>query len=245
LFANPNSYEVKLEDDIDDILSVELLSADVTLSAYLINSYFNKIIFSLSNTTTYTATLDIGDYDKSSLATTMESKLNDQVATNFQVTYNSTKDNFTFASKAAFSLDFTSKNSLAPLLGFRSKVYSSSATGSGTFPHIINAEFRCNLKYNNYIVLNVDQFDINKSNSVILQKTFAILGQSYNDLSIANNPRIVKYFTPPIPRLLKLKLTFYDRFGNLYDFQNIDHRIELQFVSHKQKRKYQNIFLNR
>jgi hypothetical protein len=25
----------------------------------------------------------------------------------------------------------------------------------------------------------------------------------------------------------------------------MDHRIELQFVSHKQKRKYQNIFLNR
>jgi hypothetical protein len=244
LFPDPNTYEVKLEDDIDDILSADLLSADVPLSSYLINSYFNKIMFSISSTQ-YTATLDNGDYDAAALAPMIESKLNGQVSTNFQVTYNSTMDSFTFASKVPFSFDFTGKNNLAPLLGFRAKVYASSNVGVGTFAHVIRADFRCNLNYNNYIILNIEQFDINKSNSTILQKTFAVLGKTYNDLSISNNPRITKYFTPPIPRLLKLKLSFYDRYGNPYDFQNMDHRIELQFVSHKQKRKYQNIFLNR
>ena len=39
-------------------------------------------------------------------------------------------------------------------------------------------------------------------------------------------------------------ITFYDRFNNLYDFQNIDHRFEILFKSHKQRRKYGSILQN-
>ena len=90
--------------------------------------------------------------------------------------------------------------------------------------------------------MNIESFDVNKSNSNTLHRTTAILGEPYVRLSLADIPNVVKRFSPTIPRLARIKVTFTDRFGNLYDFQNIDHRVDIVFTSFKQKRKYQNIF---
>jgi hypothetical protein len=61
-------------------------------------------------------------------------------------------------------------------------------------------------------------------------------------LNISAAPELIKIFSPPIPRLTKLVITFLDRYGNPYDFCNMEHRFEILVKSHKQARKYCHIF---
>jgi hypothetical protein len=244
LFPDPNNYEVRFDDDIDDVLSVQLLSIDVPMSTYMINKHFDQLTV-ITNNTPQQVALNHGDYDATSLATMLSSSLG---TSDFQVDYDPIKDNYRFKSKALFSLAFPETNSLHQLLGFYKKQYDAlvdTAVPVGEYRYYIKSEFRKNFKYNNYLVLNIDQFDVNKSNGDTLHRTFAVIVDNYCNLNLADTPKIIKNFTPPIPRLSKVKISFSDRYGNPYDFQNMDHRIELLFTSHKQKRKYQNIFLNR
>lgn len=246
LFPEPNNYEVKFDDDIEDVLSVQLLSIDVPLSTYMINKYFSKLTFQ-TGASPVTVDLYHGDYTNTGLADMITSRMNSVASNNFLVEYDSIKDNYVFRSKVSFSVHFPEKNSLHMLLGFKNKTYTSIVDTSGPagYGHIIKSEFRKNFKFNNYIIMTIEQFDLIKSNSNILYKTFAVIPDNYSNLNISNEPKIIKSFTPPVPRIAKIKISFMDRYGNLYDFQNIDHRIELLFASHKQARKYQNIFVNR
>lgn len=93
--------------------------------------------------------------------------------------------------------------------------------------------------------MNIDQFDILKSNNNDIHRTTAIIIDNYSNINMGDTPHLIKKFTPPISRLSRIKVSFTDKFGNPYDFQNMDHRIELIFKSFTQKRKYQNLFINR
>ena len=90
--------------------------------------------------------------------------------------------------------------------------------------------------------MSIEQFDLLKSIDRDLNKSFAMIPKMYQNLSIADSAKYKKNFSPPIPKLAKLRIKFFDRFGNPYDFQNVDHRFELLITSAKQRRKYGNIF---
>jgi hypothetical protein len=245
LFPNANDYEIRFDDDIEDVLNVQLISMDVSLNSYLINSYFNTFTL-IYNNTTYQVELDKGDYDTSGLATMVTNKLNSLVPATFVVEYNSKLDNFVFKATAAFQISFVEeKNSIEKIFGFDKREYTSSASGTSPWPHVIQAPFRRDFKFNNYLIINIDQFDINKSSSNDLNRSFAIVTASYDTKSISDDPHIKKYFSPPLARLNKIRVKINDRYGNPYDFGNTDHFFELMFESMKQKRKYQNIFFNR
>lgn len=247
IFPDPNSYEIRFEDEVEDVLSAQLVSADIPLPMYLINKYFKTLKIKITGVI-YIITLDEGNFDTISLATNLTNSINKVITVNhgFAVEYNSIKDNYIFKSPVPFSLMFTNTvNPLSYLLGFKNQDYISIPDDDNTRPYIIQSEYRSNFKYNNYVVMSVDQFDINKSNANNLHKTFAVIVQNYTDINFADTPKVIKNFTPPIARLAKIKIYFRDRYGNMYDFQNMDHRLELLFTSFKQKRKYQNIFLNK
>lgn len=245
LFPSPAQYEVIFDDDIDDVLSAKLVCADVPFSTYLINKYFNTLYMSM-NGNSYKVVLDEGDYTPQQLATLIENAINNMVTSgDFTVSYESSTDNFRFKAKYGFSIDFSAKNSLCYILGFSTKEYTSTAEGVAPYTNILNAEYRRNFNYCNYIVMSLEQFDTNKSVYNLLAKSFAIIPKKYTDLNISDKSQIIKTFSPSIPRLNKLRVKFYDPYGNLYDFQNHDHRYELVFTSFKQKRRYQQIFVNR
>jgi hypothetical protein len=244
LFPFPNHYEIIFEDDIDDVISAKLLITDIPFRTYIVNKYFKKIIFSMSGTE-YTVSLDEGDYTPVELASHIEQKMNASIADTFQVTYNARKDNFVFASKQPLSLNFDMPNSMCYLLGFSKKQYNSVGGGSAPFTNVVAAEFRKNFEYCNYIVMNIDQFDINKSKTNLIQRSFAVIPKDLSRLNLTDDFNIKKHFSPPIPRLHKLRVRMFDPYGNPYDFQNADHRFEIEFTSFKQKRKYQQIFVNR
>lgn len=226
LFPSQNSYDIQFDDDINDVSKCELIYADIPMPLYLINKNFNTITFTI-NAITYNIILESGDYSISELATALQT----QMANEFIVEYVPRTDNFRFTNTSAFSIDFTPVNNLSMLLGFRQQVYHSNN-------FVINSEFRKNLNYNNYLIMDIEQFDVLKSSDKDLNKTFAIIPKHYNDLNICDDIRYIKKFSPPIPKLARLKIKFYDKFGNPYDFQNMDHRFELMFENYRQRRKY-------
>ena len=237
LFPAPNSYEVRFDDDIEDVMTMQLISIDIPLSSYMINKYFNTFTLNSQD-----IILEEGDYTDQELAQHITERIVTLTGVPIVVTYTSKKDGFIFTGTSPFSISFKTQkpgNSLHSMLGFKHETYTSDVS------NVITSPYRKNFNFNNYIVMCIDQFDLIKSNSNNLHRTFAVIVKSYYDMNMGDIPQLIKTCTPPIARLSRIKISFKDRYGNPYDFQNIDHRIELLFTSFKQKRKYQNIFLNR
>lgn len=245
LYPNANKYEIKLSDDINDVISAKLINADIPLSMYLINRYFDTLIVQQNNTT-YHIQLEHGNYTATELATLLTASLNNQFGANsFGVSYNANKDNFTFACTNAFSLIFgESDNSLDVILGFGKKQYVSSQIGSIQLPHVVKGEYRKNFEHNNCAIMYIEQFDNYKSPSNEIDRCFAILPSVYTLLNVSDSADLIKVFSPPIPRMAKLVISFLDRYGNPYDFNNLEHRFEILVKSHKQARRYNQIFAN-
>lgn len=246
LFPSPNDYEIVLDDDINDVVSAQLVSADVPFSSYMINAYFNTLYIVISGVT-YNVTLTTGDYtNPSDLAAHIQARINSTTSsTNFAVSYDTVKDNFKFRSKVVFTVAFAGKvNALNMLLGFAKSDYVSTIDSEAVdaYANVVQGPFRKDFAFNRYIYLAIEQFDLNKGNAKPINKSFAALTQQYTSLSMSDRPKIIKYFSPTIPRFSKLRICFYDRFGNKYDFQNQDHRLEFLFTSFKQLGKYQKIF---
>lgn len=240
LFPEPNNYEIVFDDDINDVVSAKLINIQMPMSTYLINKYFNQIKI-IIGTTVYNAVLTIGDYTAANLAIEIADKLNGMSSPNtFDCIYNTLTDNFTILSNNTFKIDFTTVNPLCFLLGFKKQIYQAITTvpTNLTYPYMIKSEYRKNFDFNNYIVMSIDNFDLNRNQTNPLNKSFAIIGSDYNTLNISDEPDIVKYFAPPINKIDKLRIKFYDRYNNPYDFQNADHRFELLFKNNKQRRKY-------
>ena len=243
LFPEQNSYSIRFDDDIEDVMSVQVQSIDIPMSSYMINRYFNTFTLIIEGTE-YNVTLDYGDYNPIEFATMVTNKMN-EVYNSFLVEYVPRLDNFKFSSTITFSISFKKqdiKSSLHSIFGMRQDIYAAIPSG---LQYVINSTYRKNFKYNNYMIMNIDQFDILKSNNNDIHRTTAIIVENYSNVNMGDTPELIKSFTPPISRLSRIKLSFTDRFGNPYDFQNIDHKIELVFKSFKQKRKYQNLFINR
>lgn len=246
LFPNQNTYEVRLDDEIEDVVNAQLLNIEIPLSNYLINEYYRDFYVAIGSGGFSQVSIDIGDYTETELATEITTKLNAAFSgsATFDVTYVAKLDNFLFKCTTLFQLRFDT--AFARILGFKEgSTYTSSATGTTPMTRSIVSPYRKDFDYNNYIIMGIEQFDINKSNSNILNKSFALINKRYRDMNISDDPQIRKHFSPPLSRLTKLRITFKDRFGNPYNFNNLDHHFEILLESYKQKRKYQNIFYSR
>jgi len=230
----PSAYNIPLQDDIEDIVIAELISCDVPFSGYLVNSYHNSFSFKFPSSSIYEVTLDDGDYSASELATEIQSKMN-SVSSGFSVSYISKIGKLVFSHTTSdFTISFASKNaqSFAHVLGFSpQKTYTSTSRSLKTANKV-------NLEYYKYMVMYIDQFTSNKGSNDTVNNSFAVLYESQSTNNIRNDSNVLKKFTPPLARLQRLNISFYDRDGNPYDFNGVDHSFELLFTSFKQKRKY-------
>ncbi len=242
LFPTPNEYDIPFDDDINDVVSAQLVYIDMPFPNYLINKFFNQLTISVGGIDT-TITLDEGEYTDAQLLAEFQSKIDSALGTNFIIiSHTNRTDKYTFTSASQFTLKFANKtNTLALLLGF-SRIKDYTSTWDGVSAFTLTGDFRRNLNFNNYIIMDIEQFDILKSIDRDLNKSFAMIPRNYDTLNLADNPQYIKYFSPPIPKLTKLRVRLYDRFGNPYNFHNQDHRFEIELTSFKQRRKYGNIF---
>lgn len=244
LFPNPNAYEINILEDLNNVTSMSLLHAEFPFDTYLVNSSNNVLILACNNVI-YTIQIDLGNYTAQELATELTTLLNTTVgSTIFLVEYNARKDNFIFRCEDVFGLVFRGSsvrgtyndsmdtvyptNSCGRMLGFGISNYASFLNNSlPDKKNVINSEFKKNFSVEEYIVVRIDEVELNKSTSNSLQNSFAVISKNNTTSGDFDNNFVVKYFTPSLKRLHKLKLSFVDFYGNLVDFQNQDHRMEI------------------
>ena len=185
-------------------------------------------------------TLEPGNYnDGKNLGTAIASFITSSTPS-FTGTFNTDTEKFMFSCDVAFSMDLSSiTNNLTPYLGrILGFLYGQVVQCTGTGPFIIKSQFKINTSDNTYVILQTDNFTVNSSTTSIIDKSFALLGPSKNKLCQYSLKPFRKDLNPPIGKLSRIRLKFYDYYGNLYDFQNHDHRLEIIFESYKVLRKY-------
>lgn len=262
MFPTPAQYDIAMEEDIEEVTSAEVVVVDMHLASYMVNANNNKVYATVS-TVNYVADIPFGDYTTSSFADALSTALQTSiVGTSFETVYDSVRDRFDIWANSMFALDFKGTavtyageranmgtmvtpykaKSAARLIGFANAVYTSQA-GAGVSPvngytNKLSSVYRRNFTENNYVVLSIAQMSVNKSINDVLSRSLALIQPSYMSLNVCKDEPIRKMFNPPIPRLTKVSITLRDYWGNLYDFQNQDHRIEIVFMSHKHISKY-------
>lgn len=255
LYPDPASYSINLEEIVEDIFIGELLIANIPFSEYLINNNNNLLKLKI-NTNEIIINLTKRNYTESELAIEIKDKLNsNQISILngyvFDVNYDPNTNKYSFYCNVPFEMvasdrveeDYNGNNenkytqkSAFKILGFGKQVYGS-VSKPGT--NEIIAPFSRNFKDSNYVVIHIDQFSINKSISSILNKSFAVVQDKYISLSYFSATSFIKKFFPqPIAKLSKLTVKIYDVDGNLYDFDNKDHRLEIMLHSYKHVRGY-------
>jgi hypothetical protein len=239
-FPSASLYEINFDEDIPDVICAEICQANVPLSSYLININCNTFEF-IFNNSNYTCVVEVGNYTNTTFADALRNALNTAVSSNvFTVIYDDMKDNYIFACTAPFSFIFTDvKKYIYQIIGFSKKEYTSTSNLSDPiYSHKLQAEFRKNFEISDYIVLCIESFNVNTSVNNNINKSFAIFCDKFTHNNLNISEKIRKCFNPPIAKLAKLKLVFKDYYGNIYDFQNHEHRIEINFESFKNCRRY-------
>eukprot|EP00877_Chromochloris_zofingiensis_P014468 jgi/Chrzof1/9275/UNPLg00242.t1 len=171
-----------------------------------------------------------GDYDGPALAAAVQAA-GAAVVPSLSVAHDPARDSFTFTAGAGnITLDFTAAGSMHRALGFAAGVYGPAGS--------IAAPFKRDDGTRDYMVLNIDQFDVNKSMNKWLNRSFAVFNKDGVLTYRARNERVVKFFNPPLARVSKLRISFKDSDGLPVDFQNLEHRLDILLISSRNRRKY-------
>lgn len=245
-FPSPSKYEVDLLQNILNVTSLELMLADVPFSRYLIHDNNNTLHYNDGSE----ISIENGDYefDVLNIIFALNNQLN-----GINVTLNTNTNKVTFSSGTIFSLEFKGdtvsysqsktdvlmkKKSIGRILGFDINDYAAVNEG-GTFkivspyPVLVNTE--------NYIIMKLSRAKIYAANNKPADDCFAVLN-NISSREPTNNyvTSVIKKFNPPLSSYEKLNISFYDYYGNAYDFNNRDHHFELKFGVLREGRRLQN-----
>ena len=249
-FPDPSKYEIKLSEDIHDVQSVELLSFDVPFTKYLINSSNNTFYYKVgSDSTINEFSIDEGDYETvAELVTELNNKkgsapfIFSELLKQKRIKLTTSTNNVTLVclgneiQKNNYPrLSPTYKSQLMKMLGLSLKNHEISTPSEYSFQH------RVDLRKDKYMVMNLGQSSVNFSENNSTHKSFAIIKKDELDNKYID-ANYKKFYNPPIPSMATLRISFTDYNGQLYDFQNQDHMIELMFCCFKNQRKYNDIF---
>lgn len=247
-FPNPNEYQLKLSEDIHDVQSVELLSFDVPFTKYLINASNNTFFYKVGTGTEQSFTIDEGDYETvGELVAELNSKKGGapfnftEVEKQSKIKLTDITSNITLLCvgdenmKNGYSqMSPSYKSQLMKLLGLSLENHEITSS-EFTFP------YKVDMRKDKYMIMNLGQSSVNFSENNTTHKSFAIIKKDDLENKYVDS-NYKKYYNPPIPSMATLKISFKDYNGQLYDFQNQDHMIELLFCCFKNQRKYNDIF---
>lgn len=235
IYPNPNNYVMPLGDEMNDIISVELVYMVLpNCKSPTITNNFNTLNINYSSNN-YNVVIGSGDFTGSNLSTQINNSITSNNI-NIGSSYDPDTNKFNFTSSNPFSIDFSSNignNNLSYLLGFPKNNILSASNANG---YTLTSLYNSNPYYNNYSVMYIDFLDINKSDWPVFNKSFALINDGHYSLNDSFN--IKKYCNPPISRMNELRIKFYDKFGNFMEFDNVDHHFELIFTTSRQKLKY-------
>lgn len=252
LFPNPNKYEINLTDYLPNVSSIKLVSSTFPFSSYLINKN-NNMIYVEINAVTYATEVEIGDYASGTdLATAMQNALNSTVGQEvFLVEYVPRTDNFKFRCKVAFSMKFKGnaythpfnyntdysylQSSIGTVIGFGIKDFTSTPLQYpvDAYIYVVQSQFRKNFSSDNCLIVHIGMLNLNKSTAMSVDESFAIISRNNNgqQSQLYDGHQIKKTFASPIKKIVKISVEVLDYYGNFYDFQNQDHRMEFVLES--------------
>jgi len=243
LYPTQSAYQIHMDESLTDVVSAELVLTDFKFNNYNITSHNNILHTS------------IGDFELRQGVQTGVSLSNELTDTTpFIVTFDPITEKLTITSIETVTLKFKSdrqrqydydhridvykEKSVGKVLGFGIEDYELDANVP------LEAPYPVDLESANYIIMYMQQAKNFKSKNNNAHDCFAIINKlenSSNGLVMYEN-NVKKFFNPPIADLKKLVFKFCDYEGNLYDFQNKDHRFEIIFTTLKQTRCYNEIF---
>lgn len=246
-YTNPNNYRFRLNRALRNITRIDLITAEIPHTDYVVNEYNNKIDI-IDNGNLEVATLTVGDYDQNELATQLTTQLN-ALGNGTVYTVAFLNGKYTITGTNAFSLLFSSGTnaddiqtstdgynigqvvegiSARRLLGFgiEDTVSGLSATSTN----------KINLGGENYVILELgpdvkeelDWFDStgNSAFGKLIFKTDVNVVQTYEETQY----EISKCYDPPLRKLAFLHVKFRTYGGHLYNFRGHDHSFMLRIT---------------
>jgi hypothetical protein len=239
-----SKYTVTLPKVYENVYSVTLRSAEIPVTWYTFSAALKNTSFEVTHTTTKTITIPDGNYDSTSFVTVMLAALNDPTTGfgtgAFTLTYDDTTLKFTFGT-AATAFTFNFPNALPRTafwgLGYFMGFLNASHTSSG---NSLTSDFAAQLSSPNYILMELDFINKEDETSVDSRLSGNVDG-CFAKIPISANAGATIFFrevgipmnrsvlSPPISQLKSLNIKFRDHYGNLIDFNNIDHSLTLEF----------------
>lgn len=237
-YPTPSDYVAELYEEIQDVISVELKVAILAYNPYNITSANDTFNISY-NSSIVEVKVKHGKYTGSALASALESLC---IATipSIQVVFDDITQHFVFTAIDAFGYmgdNAYVRGTLLKTLGFPPTTQNS-VFDTSLAKHVLESTFAADLAPYNMMVMNVDAMNVKVSFNNIFNKAFGIIPQNLSDYTVGDVYSIKKVFNPPNARIDKLRIRFTDVNGFPYDFQNKDHLLEFEFLSHKNIRKY-------
>lgn len=254
-YADPNNYRVDLERDINDVVSIQLVSAEVPKSEYVINTSNNKIYFQELNTqvsggTYLTATIPVGNYTITELKTAIETQMDAIGTANYTVTINSSTNTINISSDLSgvdlFNFLFQGDNevhgnnnnprstyrdnSIGPVIGFSRTDLSGASNYTGDLQYNLDGE--------KYVMLHLRNIPMIDGISDGVQNAFHKITLNTSESTKyyqEGDYQIVKKLNSPIKRLNELEISFRNYNNDLYDFHGLEHSLTFKVTSIKGK----------
>jgi hypothetical protein len=252
----PNSFEysIDLDNIYKDLISIELISANIPKTEYLINSSNNLLHFIEDSGSELIATITPGNYTPTSLATEIETQLETSGGGSYTVSADSTTTNkFTItldSGATTFDLLFDGgnethetqtrtiykDNSIGPIIGFSRTDVIGITTYTGDNQYNLNGPTYILLKIHNLDNLNgVQNKSINKSFAKIILDTNLT---EYKYFKSQSDYITRKEFSPPLAKLAQLNISFVNYDNTFYDFGNLEHCLYFKIVTLNQNQGY-------
>lgn len=258
MYENPGLYTLDLPKTYTDVISVELMQANVPNSAYTISSRNNILTFrfddadsgaALNTLPLSTATLTTGNYTASTMATELARAMNDInplrtiVGSVFSVTYDPIIQRFKVTGPTKRANNTTQDNkSFQFVAGVLHGVDTIIGLGSSSVTSTSNTltfPYNVVISPDRYIILSIDGMNRCDGNSSALSNSFCIIpvdsSTSDGDFTLKNgdtidNDTYIFHYTEPLPKLANLRIAFYAPDGSVYDFNGRDHFLVFQIT---------------
>lgn len=243
-FPLPSHYEISLDEAVHDVVSMTLLIADVPFVSYLIQPSSCTVQAVMSNGTSISAHVPVGDYTGLALAAAVQLALQEVTSSSnqpqFTASYMTLTDNISITCTSSFSLVFGLTGTMALELGFALGVSYPSVQQSPSV-NIVQPPFRRNQHLNPAVILSILPSSVNTSVNQNINQSFAIITPNRNALSASGKALPQKTFSPSIARFSRAVIDFTNYDGSPVDFQNHDHRIEILLISLRAAKYIQNM----
>ena len=253
MYPHPDSYELRLPDDVEDVVAVRLVSADVPFSAADVDARNCALPLRVPLATEVIALLAHGDHDSPvSLAAEAERALLLRApGFGLAVRYLAREDTFEVSADAPFQLPFGSaaagaSTSAAPgaaarLLGFDPRRdHASAPDPAAPGRHVLRGDCRRQDPRDplEYLVLSLSPpaEALTGAGSGATHRAFARVRRAHPQLPDREHA-YEKVWSTPLARVARLGVRFTDCEGRRYDFRGADHVLELE-VTHRVGARY-------